>query len=346
MRLHRRGPSRSAALPAIIVFVFLLALLSTPLSNPGALQDVDHGAQEGEVHGEAASGEAHGEEAHAEPHGEAGHEGGGISTHLPTLITLLERLFGDAGWVEFLHAWENPFFSLLVIIFMSVVCYVVFRRREKIPGPLQNVVETLIETFASFIEGILGHEDGRRFVPFLGTLFFYILFMNFFGLIPLMKSPTSVFNTTIALAITVFLYVQWTGIRRLGIGGYLYHLAGEPKGIIGWSLVVIMLPLHVVGEFAKPVSLGLRLFGNIMGEDTLLAVFLGLGVLILGFIPVPVGLPLHLPFIFLAILTSTVQALVFTLLSTIYISQVLPHHEEEHEEERKEAAEAASASAA
>jgi len=314
-------------------FSLSLFLLLALCAGSGILADEpDPGHGQEAQHEDAQSAvEGHGEASHGEDAANGDAHGGGISTHLPTLVSLLEAIFGHKGWIDFLHTWENVFFSLLIIIFMSVVSYIVYRRRERIPGPLQNVVETLVENFANFIEGILGHE-GRHFVPFLGTLFFYIWFMNLFGLIPLMKSPTSVFNTTIALAISVFLYVQWTGIRRLGIGGFLYHLAGEPRDAFGWALVIIMFPLHVVGEFAKPLSLGLRLFGNVMGEDTLLAVFLGLGILIVSFIPLPVGIPLHLPFIFLALLTSTVQALVFTLLSTIYISQVLPHHEEEPQE--------------
>ncbi|MBU2691090.1 MAG: F0F1 ATP synthase subunit A [Candidatus Eisenbacteria bacterium] len=265
----------------------------------------------------------------------ASSEEGEISTHLPTIITILEKIFGSTGWIGFLHKWENVLFALVVVVFMVVMSHLAIRKRALIPGPLQNLVEMMVEKFADFIEGILGKE-GRHFVPFLGTLFFYILFMNLLGLIPLMKSSTSVFNTTIALAISVFVYVQYTGIRRLGIVKFLHHLAGEPEDVIGWSMVPLMLPLHIIGEFAKPMSLGLRLFGNIMGEDILLAVFLGLGVMTLKFLPIPVGVPFHLPFIFLAILTSAVQALVFTLLSTIYISQVLPHdHEDEHEHEHE-----------
>lgn len=340
LRVQRAGIAAQSAFSFLFVII-LVGILCFPTAGI-ALADEEGGHGGGESHGEVVHGESHGEEAHGGEAGGGGH-GEGISTHFPTLITLFERIFGHTSWIDFLHTWENVFFSLLVIIFMTLVAYAAYRKREKIPGPLQNVVEILVEAFSSYIEGILGKEDGRRFVPFLGTLFFYILLMNFFGLIPLMKSPTSVVNTTLALAICVFIYVQYTGIRRLGIGGYIFHLAGEPRGVIGWSLVVIILPLHIIGEFAKPVSLGLRLFGNIMGEDTLLAVFLGLGVLILSFIPVPVGIPLHVPFIFLALLTSTIQALVFTLLSTIYISQVLPHHdeEEEHGEEHETAANAA-----
>jgi F-type H+-transporting ATPase subunit a len=92
-----------------------------------------------------------------------------------------------------------------------------------------------------------------------------------------------------------------------------------------------MLPLHLIEEVAKPLSLSLRLFGNIMGEDVLLGVFAMLGVSMLAFLKLPIGVPLHLPFIFLAVLLSTIQALVFTLLSTIYFLQMLPH--DEHEEE-------------
>jgi F-type H+-transporting ATPase subunit a len=90
-----------------------------------------------------------------------------------------------------------------------------------------------------------------------------------------------------------------------------------------------MLPLHLVGELAKPLSLSLRLFGNMMGEETLLAVFMGLGVTVLAFMHLPVGFPFHVPFVFLGLLTTLIQALVFTLLSTIYFALVLPHHAEE-----------------
>ncbi len=148
------------------------------------------------------------------------------------------------------------------------------------------------------------------------------------GLIPLFKAPTSLFETTLSLALVVFLYVQITGFRKLGFGGYFYHLVGSPTDVMGWALVPLMLPLHIIGELAKPVSLSLRLFGNIMGEDVLIAVFTGLGVLTLAAIGSPIGIPLEFPFIFLGLLLSTIQALVFTLLSTIYFSQMLPHEEE------------------
>jgi F-type H+-transporting ATPase subunit a len=90
-----------------------------------------------------------------------------------------------------------------------------------------------------------------------------------------------------------------------------------------------MFPIHIVEELAKPLSLSLRLFGNITGEDVLLYIFVGLGISIIGFLHLPIGIPLQIPFIFLAILTSFIQALVFALLSTIYFALMFPHEEEE-----------------
>src|SRR6185503_7925568 len=121
--------------------------------------------------------------------------------------------------------------------------------------------------------------------------------------------------------------------------GYMDHLMGSPRSLIGWLLVPLMLPIHVMGELAKPISLSCRLFGNIFGEDMLLVAFVTLGITTVSFAHSPIGLPLQLPFMFLALLTSTLQALVFTVLSTIYFLLMLPHHEEhgaEHEHEEEE----------
>src|SRR5512139_2548257 len=117
-------------------------------------------------------------------------------------------------------------------------------------------------------------------------------------------------------------------MKELGPLGWLDHLAGNPRSVIEWVLVPLMMPIHIIGELAKPVSLSCRLFGNIFGEDMLLVGFAGLGISLfsllgLGFLQV--GLPLHFPFLFLALLTSLIQALVFAILSTIYFLLMLPH---------------------
>ena len=189
----------------------------------------------------------------------------------------------------------------------------------------------IVEGIVAFVTGILG-ERGKKHVPFLGTIFIYILLMNWSGLIPLMKSSTASWSTTIALALAVTAYVQWTGIREQGIGHYLKHMAGNPVNLFGMILIPLMLVINLTIEFmAVPLSLSLRLFANVSSEDKLLFKFAELNVLFKG-----------LPFLLqlfanvLAIVLSVVQAFVFMLLSTVYISLILPH--EEHGETRHESA--------
>jgi F-type H+-transporting ATPase subunit a len=199
---------------------------------------------------------------------------------------------------------------------------------DGVPGEgLLGKVEAIVEGLEAFVCGVLGKVEGRRYLPFLGTLFLFILSMNLAGLVPGLKSPTSRFEMTGALSFCVFTFVQWTGIRRLGFRGYVDHLIGQPRDLVGWLLSPLMLFIHGIGELVKPLSLALRLFGNIMGEDTLLGVFVTLGALCMAWSHLPIGVPLHLPFVLLAIIFSVVQALVFTMLSMIYISMMLPHEE-------------------
>jgi F-type H+-transporting ATPase subunit a len=244
-------------------------------------------------------------------------EGG--STHLPDAVSMIT----DSAAAE--H-FKPIIFTLLISIIFCYFAIITYRKRQMIPGPLQNVMEMMVEGMYNFIYSILG-EDAKKYIPFLGTLFFYILGMNFMGIIPGGFSPSTSISITASLAIMVFFYAQYTGVTRLGIVVYLDHLAGQPRDAIGWGLVILMLPMHIIGEFAKPFSLALRLFGNITGEDILVAAFVGLGVSALAFMHSPIGLPFNVPFILLGILLSTIQALVFTLLSTIYILMMLPHEE-------------------
>jgi F-type H+-transporting ATPase subunit a len=251
---------------------------------------------------------------------EHGEDSGGGPPHLPSLVGMV---FGHEG---FAHHWINVIYAFLVALIFVFVSTRVYARREMIPGPLQNFIEILVEGMYNFIYTILG-KDTKKYIPFLGTLFFYILAMNLMGIIPFGHSPSTSFNITVSLAILTFLYAQWTGFSRLGVKGWLDHMAGQPRSAVSWCLVPLMFPMHIIGEVAKPFSLAVRLFGNITGEDVLVAAFVGLGVAALSFVGSPVGLPLHAPFILLGILLSTIQALVFTLLSTIYILMMLPHEE-------------------
>jgi F-type H+-transporting ATPase subunit a len=322
----RRRPGKHTRTAALLAVVFTLGIIGAIAAGVGS--GAPHAEETGAppaAHDAAVADGAHGEP--AAEHGGATHEE--AANELPNAITVLYAFFGHSPVVRFLHHWENIVFSILIALLLVVLFRAGIRRRDLVPGRFQAAVELAVESLANFIEGILGPR-GREFVPFLGTLFLYILAMNLAGLVPGLKSPTANLNVTAGLAATVFLYVQYTGIRKNGIGGYLYHLMGSPKGIT-WAMVPLNIPLHIIEELARPMSLALRLFGNITGEDVLIFIFAGLGVASLSFLHAPVGLPLQVPFLFLAILTSTIQALVFTLLSTIYFSLMLPHGEESPE---------------
>ncbi|MFH1893025.1 MAG: F0F1 ATP synthase subunit A [Candidatus Zixiibacteriota bacterium] len=270
-------------------------------------------------------------------HAAAGHAAEHASEgapELPNVITLTNQALNHPthGVVHWLHTNENIVFAFFILFVMCAIALYVYRNQKMIPGRLQAAVEMLVDGLSGFFIGVVGEQYGPKYVAFLGTLFIYILLMNFAGLIPGLHSSTSSVNTTAALAICVFLHVQGSAIRHLGIGKWFFHLMGEPRDVYSWVLVPINLPIHIIGELAKPFSLALRLFGNITGEDVLIAAFVGLGVMIMAVIHSPVGLPLHVPFIFLALLTSTIQALVFSLLAAVYFSLMLPHEHHESEE--------------
>jgi F-type H+-transporting ATPase subunit a len=248
---------------------------------------------------------------------------------LPSFIDVIYHFIAGTAFGELIQKWENLVFSLLVAGLIILAARIASRNPQLQPGRLQNFVEFIVEELEKFIVGILGPR-GRKFVPFLGTLFVYILCLNYSGLVPLLKAPTANINETLALALCVFFYVQYTAVRENGVRGFIDHLMGRPRSAVQWGLVWVMLPVHVIGELAKPVSLACRLFGNITGEDVLIFAFVGLGVALTSFTNVPVGIPLQIPFYGLALLLGFVQALVFMLLSTVYFAMVLPHEDGEH----------------
>ena len=246
---------------------------------------------------------------------------------LPNFITLLEQRFPHSPVVKQLQVWENVFFSLAAALLISFFFIRAASCKNRIPEGLQNFFEAVVEGIEAFVTGILG-ERGRKHVPFLGTLFLYILLMNWSGLIPLSKAPTSTWSTTLAVALATMVYVQATGIREQGLKHYLLHMAGNPSNVFGIVLIPLMLTLNIILELgAVPFSLSLRLFANISSEDRLLFKFAELNVMYK-----------YVPFFFqlfaniLAIIFSMVQAFVFMLLSTVYISLVSPHHDHGHGE--------------
>lgn len=300
--------------------------------DPHAAEDAAHAedeahATEGE-HGEAdahhGEADAHGAEGE---HGEGEHHGHHLE--LPHSLMILKEwgLEEDSATYHFVHVFENTFFAVLAGSVVCLFAVFAYRRRSEFPGRVQAAFEMVLEMIEGLASSMMGPKYGRHYTPFIATIFVYLLAMNYSGLIPFGKASTSTFLNNISIAICVFLYVQYTGIKRNGLGGYLHHLAGSPKDVVGWALSPLLFALELFGEFIKPVSLSLRLFGNIFGEDMLLAVFALLGVVALSGINSPIGIPFHLPFLFLSLLLGLIQALVFSLLTTVYLSLMLPHDE-------------------
>lgn len=248
---------------------------------------------------------------------EAAHGATG-APHIANWVSLIaQKLPPDSPVTQFLHRYEDLVFAGIIALGLIFLCWLASRRPQLIPKGSQNVVEALVEGLNRFVEGVMG-PHGKPFAPLIGTLFLYIWCMNLAGLIPGFKSPTANINITAGLAICVFITIQWTGIRSLGIRGYLSHMMGSPKGWMMFVIGLLILVIHLVGELVKPVSLSMRLAYNITGEDTFLAVAVQFG---------PLGVLLQLMAMALGLILGTAQALVFATLSAVFISMMLPHEE-------------------
>lgn len=255
------------------------------------------------------------------------------ATHAVNWVTLLAQSLGnDTILGQVLVQGEKIIFSAIVILLIVFACRKANLRMRILPEKPELFLEFIIASLDELVCSIMGVR-GRVHTPFVGALFIYILVSNLYGLLPLQNSSTASVTTTAALGIAVFIYVQTVGIVKNGIFGYVKHLAGNPNDIMAYVLIPINLPLHILGEFTKPLTLMFRLYGNMMAGHILVAVFLGMGVNVLKSYGMPFGIPMHLPFLFLELLVSLIQAFVFALLSAIYIGAVLPHEHEHHPHE-------------
>ena len=239
---------------------------------------------------------------------------------MPNIFSVLAEKFPGNHFFRFAHLWENVSFSLLIVLVLGILAFFACRKKSLIPGRLQAAAELIVGGLDNFVCGMMGAK-GRKFTPFIGTLFIYILIMNLSGLVPFMKASTASWSTTLALALCVFFYVQYTAIRELGFLGYLDHLAGRQRGVLAFTVIMplFMLILHILTELIRPISLSLRLRGNMWGDEVLIALLAGFGIK---------GLPLLIFNMSMGILAAVVQAAVFCLLTTIYFTLVLSHEEE------------------
>jgi F-type H+-transporting ATPase subunit a len=210
-------------------------------------------------------------------------------------------LFFENHWLKEHHLVVVTY-TWFIMATLALFSFLATRRVSILPGKFQNVMEVVVEGIDTFLTDTMGPE-GRKFFPLIATLGIYILTSNLLGLIPGFESPTANLNTTVSMAVVVFAMTHIVGIQVHGIK-YVKQFMGPV-----WWLTPLMMPIEIISHLSRPLSLSVRLFGNIMGEDIVLAVVLLL---------VPLLVPL--PVFVLMIFTSCIQTVVFMLLTMMYIA--------------------------
>jgi F-type H+-transporting ATPase subunit a len=210
------------------------------------------------------------------------------------------------------HPWENWITMEILVVAIIFVLFAWLRSRLSVenPGTLQLTFEALYKFLAGQAHDALEHGSGK-YLPFVGTLFIFILFMNLIGIIPGFDSPTTNPAVPCALAVAVFLYYNYMGVREQGFFKYLAHFLGPV-----WYLAPLMVLIEIVSHIARPLSLTIRLFVNMYAGERITVTFLGL-----TYLAVPAL------FMGLHVFVAFLQAFIFMLLSVIYISGAVAHEE-------------------
>lgn len=198
-------------------------------------------------------------------------------------------------------------FSWIATVIILLVAYAASRSIKMVPTGAQNLVEVLMEFFLDMVETSIG-QMGRVFFPFVATLGIYILVGNLLGLVPGGNAPTSSLNTTVALALPVFFLTHYYGIK-IHKFSYIKHFVGPIRSLPALPLMILMFVIEVIGHLARPLTLSVRLFGNMVAKHKIILILL-----ILSPAVVPTAI------LALGVLVSVIQAFVFVLLTTLYLA--------------------------
>jgi F-type H+-transporting ATPase subunit a len=239
---------------------------------------------------------------------------------------------------------DHVTYTWVVMIILAGLTFAASRNLQLVPRGLQNFLEVVLEQFQQMIDDVMGPE-GRRYLPLIATLGLFILTANLMGLVPGLAGVTSNLNTNAACALVVFIAYHWIGARKQGLIPYLKHFAGP----VPLALKPLMFVIEIISHLARPLSLTLRLFGNMVGGHILLAViFLLMGLdgligwalsgsvpgAIIGGIGGLVTIVFTVGFLYpLKILVAFLQAFIFVMLTMLYISGAIEegeHHSEAH----------------
>ena len=214
---------------------------------------------------------------------------------------------GREAWIP-----DPAIMTLLVLLLFAVFFPLAARRyRKDRPGGVQTFLEMVVSGLRNLLEDVIGHGAEKQYLPIIGAFALFIFVSNLFGLFFFLQPPTGSLSTTIALALLSFLYFNLQGIRAHGVLGYLKHFMGP----VLW-LAPLFFVIEMIGNFARVLSLSLRLFMNIFGEHTATGIFAGLA---------PILVPW--PLMALGLFTALLQAFIFITLSAVYIEGATAHEE-------------------
>lgn len=215
---------------------------------------------------------------------------------------------------------ETVYFGIIVAVIIAVLCLLSVRNLKEKPTGMQAVAELIVETVYNMVGNTMG-KDKINYAPYIGTLFLFVLLGNMFGLFGFRPTTTDV-NMTFALALLTFLIIQGSAIKSNGIKGYLKHFT-EP--------MPFMVPIKIIEEITFPISLGFRLYGNILGGAIIMAlIFNGLGYLShdllhwsIPWLEAVIPLPANA---FFDIFEPVLQAFIFTMLTMVFIAKAMGTH--------------------
>ena len=236
---------------------------------------------------------------------------------------------------------DHVTYTWLVMIILAGVAFMATRRLELVPRGAQNAMEVVLEQIQGMIDDVMGPQ-GRPYLPFIATLGLFILTANLMSLVPGLAGPTTNLNTTAACALVVFFAYHAIGLRKQGVVTYIKHFMGPV-----WWLAPLMMPIEIISHLARPLSLTLRLFGNMVGGHILLAVIFflmglngligwalhgGLAGALVGGLSGVIAIVFTVGFLYpLKMLVSFLQAFIFVMLTMLYIAGAIEHAEEGHD---------------
>lgn len=219
---------------------------------------------------------------------------------MPELFTFFGLISHDKTFIYMTHMLLSAGLALLLV-------RVAMSNLQLVPKGAQNFMEAYISGVLQMGIDVMGKEDARRYIPLVATIGLFVAIANLIGIIPGFEAPTAFLEFALTLALVVFIYYNFEGIRRQGVIKYFKHFMGPV-----WWLYWLMFPIEIVSHFSRLVSLSFRLFGNVKGDDMFLMVILMLA-------------PWLLPMIPFALLTfmALLQAFIFMMLTTVYLGSAV-----------------------